>query len=74
MDILNYIEKIQEMYGDREPRNMYNQGQLVQPNDDGSRPGYANPKGNPELGTKYTGKQLKGTIRPENQTVVIKKI
>ena len=41
MDILNYIEKIQEMYGDREPRNMYNQGQLVQPNDDGSRPGYA---------------------------------
>ena len=54
MDILNYIEKIQEMYGDREPRNMYNQGQLVQPSDDGSRPGYANPKGNPELGSNRT--------------------
>ena len=26
---------------DQEPRNMYNQGQLVQPNDDGSRPGYS---------------------------------
>ena len=25
---------------DQEPRNMYNQGQLVQPTDDGSRPGY----------------------------------
>jgi hypothetical protein len=42
-------------------------GMLVQPSDDGSRPGYANPKGNPELGTKYTGEQFKGTIKPENQ-------
>ena len=29
------------------PRNMYNQGQLVQPNADGSRPGYSGlPKNN----------------------------
>ena len=126
-DILDYIDKMQQMYGDKEPSSMvqeprsnysnglkvdpvadsgkkisqvlgaykryrrgeknpklnFNQffelfstenfatggsaGQLVQPNADGSRPGYANPKGNPELGTKYTGEQFKGTIRPENQ-------
>ncbi len=46
MSILNYIEKMKEMYeGDRitaqEPRNMYSQGQLVTPSVDGSRPGYA---------------------------------
>ena len=44
------IEKILEMYEDYTrdpsstvpgPRNMYNQGQLVQPNADGSRPGYS---------------------------------
>jgi len=43
------IETILEMYEDDYnpsstvpgPRNMYNQGQLVQPNADGSRPGYA---------------------------------
>ena len=45
------IESILEMYEDdynpgprpmnQGPRNMYNQGQLVQPNADGSRPGYA---------------------------------
>jgi len=46
-DILNYIDKMQEMYGDKpssmvqEPRNMYAGGQLVQPSNDGSRPGYA---------------------------------
>jgi len=42
------IEAILEMYEDDYnpsskvpgPRNMYNQGQLVQPSDDGSRPGY----------------------------------
>jgi len=50
-DILDYIDKMQVMYGDKEPssmdqepRNMYAQGQLVQPNIDGSRPGY---QGNP---------------------------
>ena len=31
------------------PRNMYNQGQLVQPNADGSRPGYSG------LGKDYKG-------------------
>ena len=43
------IEAILEMYEDDYnpsstvpgPRNMYNQGQLVQPSGDGSRPGYA---------------------------------
>ena len=46
MDILNYIDKMQEMYEGKpssmaqEPRNMFADGQLVQPNDDGSRPGY----------------------------------
>jgi hypothetical protein len=46
-DILNYIDKMQEMYGDKpssmaqEPRNMFADGQLVRPNDDGSRPGYS---------------------------------
>jgi hypothetical protein len=46
MDILNYIDKMQEMYEGKpssmaqEPRNMFADGQLVQPNADGSRPGY----------------------------------
>ena len=47
VNILDYIDKMQVMYGDKdpsstvpEPRNMYAQGQLVQPNADGSRPGY----------------------------------
>ena len=46
---MNYIEKIlndfEDDFGPRPmnqgPRNMYNQGQLVQPNADGSRPGYS---------------------------------
>ena len=46
------IEAILEMYEDDYnpsstvpgPRNMYNQGQLVQPNADGSRPGYSGEK------------------------------
>jgi len=37
------------------PRNMYNQGQLVQPNNDGSRPGYK-PGGIVEPGVEYYGK------------------
>ena len=51
MDILNYIDKMQQMYGDKEPRPMFANGQLVQPNDDGSRPG-------------YMGKYIKGTKNP----------
>ena len=52
MSILNYIEKMKEMYeGERitaqESRNMYSEGQLVTPSVDGSRPGY---QGKP---TKY---------------------
>ncbi len=48
------IESILEMYEDytpgprpmnQRPRNMYAGGQLVQPNADGSRPGYAGEKG-----------------------------
>ena len=46
-DIESILEKYEDDYNpdprpmDQEPRNMYNQGQLVQPNNDGSRPGYA---------------------------------
>jgi hypothetical protein len=55
MDILNYIDKMQEMYEGKPSstvqgsRNMFADGQLVQPNDDGSRPGYS---GNPNFGSK----------------------
>jgi hypothetical protein len=48
VNILDYIDKMQVMYGDKdpssmaqEPRNMFADGQLVRPNDDGSRPGYS---------------------------------
>jgi hypothetical protein len=50
VDILDYIDKMQEMYEGKpssmaqKPRNMYAQGQLVQPNADGSRPGYSGRK------------------------------
>ena len=47
MNILNYINKINEIYGKdepritaQEPRNMYAGGQLVRNTVDGSRPGY----------------------------------
>ena len=45
-NILDYIDKMQEMYEGKpssmaqEPRPMFANGQLVQPNADGSRPGY----------------------------------
>ena len=61
MDILNYIDKMQEMYGDKPsstvpgPRNMYSSGQLVQPSADGSRPGYADEK----TILKAAGKELR---------------
>ena len=41
-------------------------GMLVQPSADGRRPGYANPKGNPEFGKTITGAQFKDTIQPKN--------
>ena len=48
MNILDYINKIHEIYGKQEPRtmaqeprNMYAGGQLVQNTVDGSRPGFA---------------------------------
>jgi len=50
VDILDYIDKMQEMYEGKpssmaqEPRNMYSSGMLVKPNADGSRPGYAKNK------------------------------
>jgi len=57
-DILDYIDKMQVMYGDKEPssmdqepRPMFANGQLVQPSDDGSRPG-------------YKGKENRGGARP----------
>jgi len=45
-DIESILEKYEDDYNpgprpmNQGPRNMYNQGQLVQPNADGSRPGY----------------------------------
>jgi hypothetical protein len=68
VNILDYIDKMQVMYGDKdpssmaqEPRNMFADGQLVQPSGDGSRPGYSglgkDYKGNADFitidGTKY---------------------
>jgi hypothetical protein len=48
VNILDYIDKMQVMYGDKdpssmaqEPRNMFADGQLVRPSGDGSRPGYS---------------------------------
>jgi hypothetical protein len=59
VNILNYIDKMQEMYEGKpssmaqEPRNMYAQGQLVQPSNDGSRPGY---QGKKNVGSNQYGK------------------
>jgi hypothetical protein len=57
VNILDYIDKMQEMYEGKpssmaqEPRNMFADGQLVQPSGDGSRPGYS--------GEKYKKQNLK---------------
>ena len=58
IDVLRYIEKMKEMYeGERitaqEPRNMYQDGQLVRPTVDGSRPGYMGEDKITELAKKY---------------------
>ena len=50
----------------RERQQKAGGGMLVQPSADGSRPGYANPKGNPEFGKTITGAKFKDTIRPQN--------
>ena len=39
-DILDYIDKMQQMYGDKEPRPMFANGQLVQPKVPGPRIGF----------------------------------
>jgi hypothetical protein len=71
MDILNYIDKMQEMYEGKpssmaqEPRNMFADGQLVRPNDDGSRPGY---KGETE---KETLKNFIDNYKKKNKTNTI---
>ena len=46
----------------QEPRNMYNQGQLVQPNNDGSRPGYSGDKFLVKVGSP---KKLENVIEQE---------
>jgi len=61
MNVLDYIEKMKEMYeGERitaqEPRNMYQDGQLVRPTVDGSRPGYG--------GKKYNWTTIDGVKHP----------
>jgi hypothetical protein len=52
----------------RNPRkDMAGGGMLVQPSADGSRPGYANPRGNPEFGkTIFGNPKSKGTIQKKN--------
>jgi len=60
IDILKYIDKMQEMYDgpsstNQGSRNMYSDGQLVQPNNDGSRPGYN--------GERDFGKTVESNIR-----------
>ena len=67
-NILDYIDKMQEMYEGKPsstvpgPRNMFADGQLVRPNDDGSRPGYAG----------VTGKTKKKTLSKEKLNVLNK--
>jgi len=61
------IEAILEMYEDDYnpsskvpgPRNMYNQGQLVQPNADGSRPGYSGDRDRTTKLKNFIGKKKK---------------
>ena len=88
MDILNYIDKMQEMYEGKPrskvpgPRNMYAQGQLVQPNADGSRPGYSGlpdgitktPAGNYKAVAARSGKFLNLTKKSlkEAKTILAK--
>ena len=79
MSILDYIERIkQENEGGRigprtmaqEPRNMYNQGQLVRNTADGSRPGY-NGKENYALGLsqkEYKKKYYEDTKKEQVKT------
>ena len=64
MNILEYINRMNELYGNQEPRNMarggrnmYQDGQLVTPSVDGSRPGYQGPgKGSPGVPKHYKTK------------------
>ena len=72
------IEAILEMYEDDYnpsskvpgPRNMYNQGQLVQPSGDGSRPGYS---GLPEGITKTPAGNYKAHLKRSGNTLNITK-
>ena len=77
VNILDYIDKMQVMYGDKdpssmaqEPRNMFADGQLVRPNDDGSRPGY---KGKKEVlsKTKFIELITKNSEKTYNEFVDI---
>ena len=48
--------KLTQIFQDFNERNpLADGGMLVKPSADGSRPGYANPKGNPEFGKTITG-------------------
>jgi hypothetical protein len=65
VDILDYIDKMQEMYEGKpssmaqEPRNMFADGQLVQPSGDGSRPGYSGRPGEYDRGSFTENQQKK---------------
>ena len=68
-DIESILEKYEDDYTPSAkvpgPRNMYNQGQLVQPNADGSRPGYK------EETEKETLKNFIDNYKKKNKTNTI---
>jgi len=77
MSVLDYINKMKEMYeGERimnqEPRNMYQDGQLVAPSVDGSRPGYSGDFTQIEKGI-YQNKKGKYKIKGQREKKYIDK-
>ena len=84
-DIESILEKYEDDYNpgprpmNQGPRNMYNQGQLVQPNNDGSRPGYAGDDVTGEIPEIYDDELLKkrisiGRTGPTSQAVTVGEI
>ena len=69
MNILDYINKINEIYGNQEPRNMYAGGQLVRNTADGSRPGYQGPEKFPIPKGYITANQLAEELGISKETL-----
>jgi len=70
MDILDRIKQLEIIYGDeprpmvQESRNMYADGQLVQPNIDGSRPGYSGKESTTKLRKYLSTLDPKTKVQP----------